>query len=196
MLIFVHDFKKVRDSGYLWIWIVTVPLQVSPHPEDFPMFSCLHIRRFGNRRFNFFIRITPLGTDFVNEHTLTFNLVRQVNLISDFRGRTADNQETIPGGFNIFELFWCECHKNSSGWQYRNGCDVHWGNLFVKLKFQNRGAPIFEIDIFKISGGMPRPRDTIIPCELSGLIGDAGRIFRNPQKPLPDNASLLLYFKP
>jgi|GEM_PF-5468980 len=75
-----------------------MPFEVSPLPEDFPYTVFFDIGRFCNGDFYFFFRFIPDSSGFIDDYTVFFYFKVKVNLVADFKGRSA----LFNKGFQFF----------------------------------------------------------------------------------------------
>ena len=106
-----HYGQEFSDIFYFRMWVIAVPFQVRPHPENAPIVISPDIGCPGNRRLN------PLAADvspnFNQLHVLVADPIGEVQFIPDLFWRAIHGDVLTQYGNDSIQLTLTECHSSS-----------------------------------------------------------------------------------
>ncbi len=88
MRVFLNKREKVFDGIDLRVWLIAVPLKISPLPENFPISFALVVSRLGDGVFQNLAFVFPMGTDFENLDALPLRPERAIEPRANMRWLT------------------------------------------------------------------------------------------------------------
>ena len=110
MLIATDQFEKGLQTAHFRIGLVSMPLQIGPHPEHTPTILCPNKSRLCDGVLHFLFRILPIRPDLEELDAVARNSVAEVELWTNVRRRAMALHKVRKIAFDTLSLDIVECH--------------------------------------------------------------------------------------